>query len=516
MGRQLRGLRALLRVRGLAIVAVCGWLAVAGCTAGTPFSAPPSGQVTDAATGAPIAGAIVVFRYDRQPEASGEEVEALAHREIVTDRAGRFRAPRLAWSWPGAVRIASVWAPGYRCSDTATSGRIPLQRAKSLEERRASCVPVAGTPREVPRYRAAWQSLYPSIYRRSVRRPDAEVERVLSARRVFGFGANCEGPVVDLALSRDGRRVAYWVRRAGLPSTIRIQELGEGLRSVGESASEEVSAPVWSPELELAWTARHELVLWQPHSTHPPEVVPTLGDDTPQTARVLWKPPTPPAAPALAPARPGEAPRGQPLAADDLRDANDARGSGRRFLRRSILDPRTGLPADVLETEHTDGGRSAVALPGEACGAPGRFGRPEDHLTAAGTLAVDLRYVSGGCRPLLIDLRDGRFRPLDPTVGAVCRETRAALAPRFEDALRGYSLEVQRALAGLGADPTSAYVIRIAPDGTAVVRARDPLGRQVEGPLPRFPLRTPLRELRISVVGGVPLPGRSVPGIQPL
>ena len=509
MGNETARLRRLLPALAMAAAGLTA-------TACTPiaFAPVPSGVVVDAATGAPVSGAIVVFRYDRRSGADADDVDALAHREVLTGADGRFRAPGLAWRVAPSVRIASVLAAGYRCGsadgDAGGSQKIALARAGAVEERRASCVPVSGTPREVPHYRAAWQALYPSVYRRSVRQPDAEVERVLAARRLLGFGANCEGPVTDLALSRDGRRLATWRQRAGSRATIRIQDLS-GTEPV---LLDEVDAPLDAPGVELAWTARHELVSWQPYSTHPPEVVPTLGLEAPRSARVLWQPEAPPAAPALAPARAGEPPRSQPLGRDDLLDPEDARWGERSFHRRSVLDPRTGLPVDVLETWHADGGRHAIALPGEACGR--RFGQPEQRITSDGDRAVDLRYVSGGCRPVRIDLDTGRYHTLDEAVGARCRETRPVLAARFEDALRGYSLEVRRALSEAGADPASAFVLRLGRDGEARVEARDPFGRLVDADLPRFPLRTPLREIRVSVVGSAPAFGRSVPGIQPL
>ena len=136
-------------------------------------------------------------------------------------------------------------------------------------------------------------------------------------------------------------------------------------------------------------------------------------------------------------------------------------------------------------------------------------------------MALDLRFVDGGCHALAINLEDGAVSRLDHADGdGVCRDTRRIPAEHLGLALRGYIRELEAALTRSGADPAAAYTLRIAPDGAVTVETRDFAGLPRRLAAPRFPVATPLRRIEVSIVGastpapeGAPL---AVPTPEPL
>jgi len=71
-------------------------------------------------------------------------------------------------------------------------------------------------------------------------------------------------------------------------------------------------------------------------------------------------------------------------------------------------------------------------------------------------------------------------------------------------ALRGYSRELETAILKTGADPSSAYALRIEPDGTTRLDTRGFSGESMTIEVPRFPLDTPLQRIEITTLGGAP------------
>ena len=79
--------------------ALAALFALAGFTSGClplPVYTSPgiSGRVVDAATGRPIAGAVVVIRYDARHSEILPDRDLLGHVEVSTDAQGGFRVPR--------------------------------------------------------------------------------------------------------------------------------------------------------------------------------------------------------------------------------------------------------------------------------------------------------------------------------------------------------------------------------------------------------------------------------------
>jgi hypothetical protein len=128
-------------------------LAVAGLmltSNGPDVRGPFEGQIVDAETGAPIAGAHVVVVWTHLMnyfEGGRREVDA---RETVTDAQGRWRIPeRPTPLWEGGIagvrRRFYVFAPGYAIADPAGTPRddfaerestlTRMRRATSKEER---------------------------------------------------------------------------------------------------------------------------------------------------------------------------------------------------------------------------------------------------------------------------------------------------------------------------------------------------------------------------------------------
>jgi hypothetical protein len=224
----------------------------------------------------------------------------------------------------------------------------------------------------------------------------------------------------------------------------------------------------------------------------------------------------------LLPAAPDPSqPPAMPLGPADLNDEGDLRWQGRSFSLQRVPDPVTGLAADRLQVLARDGSASRVDLPGEACGAPGRFGRPHDRIAADEQIGVDLRFVDGGCHAVAIDLRTGSWSRLDRTEArATCQRTRRIPASQMALALRGYAREIEAGLAREGVDPTAPYALRIAGDAGVVVEALDYAGRSRSFRAGPFPVRTPLHRIEVSVTGS-PSPlsrksRRAIPGPDPL
>jgi hypothetical protein len=387
---------------------------------------------------------------------------------------------------------------------------VALPPAQSPAERRDSCRPVSPRESDAPRYAAAWRGLYPPRQSAEQREAERELERVLEARALFGFGDNCEGPVQDLALAPGGKRVAYLARQ-GDASRVSVVELSSPARHVARLPVEDVGFE------QLAWSGPSELVLWSPATELDRAVSPSIFAAAPP--RVVWRADAVPAAPLPSP-DPGPvrdaAPR-RPLDPANLHDEGDARWLGRSFALRRALDPATGLPRDLLRIDETDGGSREIALPGEACGPRGQFGRPHYRIAFDGRTALDLRHVRGGCHAVAIDLASGHWGVIDDARGrSACREARAVPAGELETALRAYVLDVQDALVAAGADRSATYSLRIGPHGATDAVSRDVEGRPVRASVPDFPLTTPLRRIDVSVVGADPDVVAPPRGIEPL
>jgi hypothetical protein len=356
---------------------------------------------------------------------------------------------------------------------------------------------------------AAWRALFPT------RAPEPsegerEMGRVLAARAALGFGENCQGPVLDLALAPSGARAALLVAGpAG--ADVRVVEVAHARPRASELAGHELQ----TPPRRLAWTSPTELVLWEPASETDRIVSPSIFAS--QRFEVIW---TAPGAPLPPPAEPvfgrGPAASAAPLDPGDLNDEGDALWLGRSFALVRSPDPETGLGTDRLRITQRDGTRYRIELPGEACGPAGRFGRPHYRMAAGGEVGVDLRFVEGGCHAVAVDLATGSWSKLDGAAEpAVCREQRRIPAAHLGVALRGYSRELEVALTAAGADPAAAYALQISPDGAVWVEARDFAGQPRRLRAPRFPVRTPLRRIDVSVVGRASPPPRGAPVAVP-
>lgn len=519
------------------VLLATGALALSGCLPlPVHTGSAVEGRVVDAATGRPLSGAVVVVRFDARHGDVLPDRDLLGHVEVTTDAEGRFDTgiflrPGLT-VFPLArteARVAGVMVPGYRCPRPrapASEGplRIALQRALDRDERRESCRPLAATPREIPRYLAAWQDLYPQERDARHAERDRRVERLLVARRVFGYGENCSGPAFDLALAPGGERFAFAVRD-GDRTRVAVEPVASAVRGAARGAARRaerewiaVSPPAGGETRRLAWTDRRALVLWEPAGVADGAAPTSVLSVADAPLEVLWRAPEPPAAPgAVRRVSVSAASPGRPLELADLQDEGDVRWGDRTFALRRTLDPVSGLPVDWLEVRRGNGDARVLELPGEACGPTGRFGRPHHRIAADGRTALDLRFVDGGCRPVALDLETGSHRRLDAVPErATCETERRIPADRLATALGGYAGEIEAALGRGGADPTASYALRIAPDGRAEASSRDPRGDAVRVALPPFPLDTPLRRVEVSVVGGGGPAGRVVPGIEPL
>ncbi len=490
-----RGVRARRADRARALYLGIAALALAqnSCLLPVRFAPALEGRLIDATSGEPLADALVVVRFDARYDDVLPERHELGHREARTDASGHFRVGPLVrpglMAWPllkTGARLEAALAAGYLCPAprplrTDMANRIPLRRAGDASQRRDSCRPLAARPGEAEAYAVAWRALHASAPPSAAQPEDPNLELMLGARSALGFGANCEGPVLDLALSPDGRRAAFLAdgRRAAEVHLVELEGDRPGSRLVARRSA--------SPRPRLGWAGPDALVVWRPAIPGPAASAPEL--EAVQRYEQVWS----------ATGRFEQAP---PLDPEDLNDADDTRWLGRSFALRRSLDPVTGRVRDHLQVVQPGGRRDELLLPGEACGPRGRFGRPHHRITADGRSALDLRFVEAGCHALRIDLETGRWSTLDALGGAaLCREARRVPAAHFGVALRGYTREVEAALADAGAEPSSAYRIRIEPDGATLVDVQGPRGHTRSLPVPRFPLHTPLRRIDVSVVG---------------
>jgi len=510
----MQGMRSMARrwMRPAATCALAVLLAVeAGCVLPVRRAPAARGTLVDAETGRPVSGALVVVRFDGWYDDALPDRDLLGHREARSGPDGRFAAGPLsrpgASAWPllqTEARAVGVLAEGYLCPPAqvlrAAGTTIGLVRARDDEERRASCRPVASEPDEASAYMDAWRGLHRVRVEAEARERQGELDRLLAARATFGFGENCLGPVLDLSLDPSGRRAALVTRGAGGESRIQVVDLRGRSRPVALAELEP------GPHQRVAWTSPAELVLWEPSSSQRKVISGSiLGDGGFQ---VIWSAPERDAAAAAGVRLSGGSGPSRPIEPADLNDEGDSRWLGRTFQTRRDVDAPTGLGRDVLVVTSPEGSRREIALPGEACGPRGRFGRAHYRISEDGQSGLDLRFVDGGCHALRIELETGRTSRLDAARSpAECRLVRSVPAQQLQGALRGYMREVQAALEEAGADPTTAYALHVDPRrGTRAV-TRDLRGVEHSVEVPPFPLATPLRRIEVTVAGGrAPVP----------
>ena len=331
-----------------------------------------AGRVVDRETGAPVAGALVVVRWDGRYGDDLPDREHLGHAEARTGPDGRFELPRYTRGgltvWPffeTEARVVGVLHPDYRCPHpvtVASSNPVEIRLAAALvvAERSESCRPLRARRGEADAYLAAWREIFPAAETADEREEREQVERLLEARATLGFGENCEGPVRDMALAPDGARVAFLTRGAD-GAAVQVVELGpEGAGAA--SPRERVQD---APPRRLAWTAPGELVLWQPSSAADRAVSPSIF--APGRSEVVWSDDR--AVPAAldhgTPTASERARPRRPLDPADLRDEADTRWQGRSFALSRAVDAETGLPRDSIRVANLDGSRHVVELPGE-------------------------------------------------------------------------------------------------------------------------------------------------------
>jgi hypothetical protein len=462
------------------------------------------GVVVDGQTGDPVAGAIVVVRFDSWYDDVLPDRQLLGHREARTDAAGRFRVPALLRPgialWPlvrSEARVVSVMADGYRCPPAqAARSRAPLELARALdaEDRRDSCRPVAASRGEASAYMQAWRDLFPARTTRESREQQRDIDRLLTARSVFGFGENCVGPVLDLALDPSGRRAALVVGGREGPQILALELGADGI-----AASQAVSRAALTRHERLAWNGPGELVLWEPATQAQRMLSGSIFGS--QRFEVLWTAPDV----ASGSSRPGGDPLALSRALDpaDLNDEGDARWLGRSFRLQRDVDAASGLAREQLQVTRPDGSSYELDLPGETCGPRGRFGRPHYRISADGRSGLDLRYVDGGCHAVRIDLRTGAWAKLDrATDMAQCRRVRSVPAQHMTAALRGYMREISDAMEAEQADPGTSFALHVESHGETRVVARDLLGERYTVQVPPFPLVTPLERIEVTPAGG--------------
>jgi hypothetical protein len=477
------------------------------------------GTVVDEASGRPLPDALVVVRFDGRYDDVLPDRDLIGYQEARTDASGRFQMDRIVRpgvsAWPllkTEARVVGVLLEGYRCAAPRRvpedgEARIALTPALDLLDRRESCRPVTAGRGEAPAYMEAWRALFADSGDRPQDESERQLDRLLAARTVLGFGENCTGPVTDLALAPGGGRAALRLSDAGGGRVEQI-DLASGARRRVEVPAQA------SPAARLAWADGGALVLVEPR-----EAAESASARTFAASRIL-----PLAAPAAdaPPAAPAPDAQSGPRGLDpaDLDDESDAFWNGRTFTLARRLDPATGLAADELRVTREDGSRSAIVLPGEACGS-GRFGRPHFRMASDGRRGLDLRFVEGGCHAVAIDLETGDWRKLDASrTPAHCETARRIPAANLAVALRGYMREVESALVDGGADPLAAFVLEIDGSGETIAQARDFAGGRRNLRVPRFPIDTPLRRIDVSTIGlarpapaGAPAP--AAPPVQP-
>ena len=459
----------------------------------------------------------MVVRYDTRHDDLLPDRDLLGHLEVVSGQDGRFEAGPL-WRlglafWPLVrveARVVSVLADGYRCAGPIAVPweaelEIELSPSDDPADRRLSCRPVAAEPVVVPRYVTAWRALHPEADTLAERQRGRRIQEVLEARSELGFGANCQGPVDDLAVSPDGERIAFRVHD-GEGDWVGIVR-AEGARPIERLSIEVPSAGRW----RLGWTNADELVLWEPSNdmerTHSLALV-TLAGGAP---RVLWRAPVPP------PAAPG-----YDLELSRSHDRARALWLGRTFRLRRTIDPITGLSREALRVTYENGSVQDIGLPGEPCGQVARFGSLDGRVADRGRSAFDLRHVRGACHAVAVDLWSGSWSVIDDARGAaVCRQSRSLPASQLQTALAGYMDEIQMVLEREDADPRASFSIRIEHDGATSVASRGYDGQIRVLPIPTFPLSTPLRRIDVAVLGSssgsaLPSAGPSPGTLQPL
>jgi hypothetical protein len=514
------------KIAGL-VAAVATVLALGACLPTPVLHAPEvGGRVVDAETGEPLAGAIVVVRYDARYEDLLPDRDLVGHSEVETDAEGAFRAGpvwRFGLSvWPlvrTEARVTGVMRDGYRCPSplaipAAGQVQVPLEPAFDATDRQSSCRPLSASPSEAPRYLAAWRALHPGVLSEQDKERDRELSRVLAAREVFGFGENCEGPVADLALAPDGRRLAYLVHDAAESrvGVVGIEGKARPLASVPAGSASRGDA---SSTRRLGWAGPDELVVWEPANRLDRAFSVSMVSMAGAPPEVIWRAEasegTPVAATASGPSR-------RPQAVEDGDVAGEALWNGRSFALVRSLDPETGLAQDRMRVIGSDGTRREIPLPGETCGPRGQFGRPQHRIGDGGRTAFDLRHVEGGCHVVGIDLSTGGWHVVDAAEApTACREVRSVPASQIDLALRGYALEIEEALEAAGADPAAAYSVRIEPGGDTRVVSRDFGGEIRVAPLPAFPIATPLLRIDVAVLGSARTTSpRAAPVPEPL
>ena len=472
-----------------------------------------SGAIVDQVSGNPVEGALVVVRFDGHYDDVLPDREMLGHRETTTDASGHFSVGALirpglsAWpSFRTEARVVAVMRDGYRCPRLRPgpiSGdiRIGIQPALDAADRRESCRPVAAERGEATAYMAVWRGLYPDL----IATPDPEethqLDRLLSARSAFGFGENCEGPALDISLAPDGRRAAFSVAAEG-ESEVRVVDL----RANRSMPVQVVAREARSRPRRLAWTSPGDLVLWEPtEDAYPPGSASAFS--TGRFERV-WSASVPAShAPADAGAAPIRSEETAPpaLGPENLSDESDSRWRGRSFVLHRSPNPDTGLARDELRVYREDATNYTVTLPGEPCGPPGRFGRPQYRIAADSRTSLDLRFVEGGCHVIRTDLESGEWSALDSIdQPGTCRSARRVQASEFKTAFRGYASELEATIFEAGADPAAAYALRIEPGGEAQLDTRGFSGEPVTLEVSAFPVDTPLRRIEVSVLGGTP------------
>jgi hypothetical protein len=148
------------------------------------------GIVVDQTTGKPLAGAIVVVRFDGRYDDVLPDREQLGHRETATGPDGRFRVERYLRPgltvWPhfhSEARVIGVIYEGYRCPPPSTvpaSGRVRIALSAALDpaDQRGSCRPVSARRGEAAAYMAAWRGLFPAQASAEERENSRQIERV--------------------------------------------------------------------------------------------------------------------------------------------------------------------------------------------------------------------------------------------------------------------------------------------------------------------------------------------------
>jgi hypothetical protein len=478
-----------------------------------------SGVIADQGSGQAVEGALVVVRFDGHYDDILPDREVLGHREAKTDAHGRFSIGSLikpgisAWpTYRTEARVVAVMSDGYRCprpQRVPDSGevRIDIQRALDENDRRDSCSPVPAEKGDAVAYMAAWRALYPEVGAGLDAEEVHQLERLLSARSAFGFGENCEGPALDLALAPDGKRAAFEVA-GDRESEVHVVELRANRSRLAQVIARN---PRPSPR-RLAWMNAADLVLWEPSGDSYQAVSPSVFSAG--EFERIWsaiRPASRASGRAEASSLRSEDTALTVLAPEDLNDEGNSRWRGRSFVLQQRANPETGLPQDDLRVYREDATSYTLLLPGEVCGPRGRFGRPQYRIAADNRTSLDLRFVNGGCHVVRTDLETGVWSALDAVDRAgVCRSERSVQPAEFKTALRGYTRELESAIFEAGADPAASYALRIDPDGTTRLDTRGFSGESMTIEVPRFPLDTPLRRIKITTLSG----GSNISGIS--